>query len=83
MDRAEAAIRGLLAAADLPVRDLRVRDRGDGASVEVDADLVDQVAALPGLAEAVLATGYLRVEVDPRGFRSGSLNDELAARAVR
>ena len=40
VERAEAAVRAELAAAGVPVRDLRVRDLGERASVEVDAALV-------------------------------------------
>ena len=35
--------------------------------------------ALAPLAAAVLAAGFTAVEVDPRGFRSGSMNEVLAA----
>jgi uncharacterized protein len=56
------------------VRDLRVRDLGDDvARVEVDAALVPAVG--PGLLAAV--TGFARVELDPRGFRSGAMNELL------
>jgi uncharacterized protein len=76
VDAAEAALRGALAAAGLPVRDLRVRDLGpDGAQVEVDRDLVGVLAERPELLAAV--TGFAAVRLDPRGFRSGSMNDLL------
>jgi pyridinium-3,5-biscarboxylic acid mononucleotide sulfurtransferase len=78
VERAEAALRVALADAGLPVRDLRVRDLGAaGARVEVDAVLVPALAARPDLLAAV--RGFAAVEVDPRGFRSGSMN-ELPAR---
>jgi uncharacterized protein len=74
VERAEAALRAALADAGLPVRDLRVRDLGDDvARVEVDAALVPAVG--PGLLAAV--TGFARVELDPRGFRSGAMNELL------
>ena len=38
IERAEAALRAAMVAAGLPVRDLRVRDHGDRARVEVDRD---------------------------------------------
>jgi uncharacterized protein len=57
------------------VRDLRVRDLGGRARVEVDAALVAEVAARPQLLDAV--EGFDQVELDPRGFRSGSLNELL------
>ena len=74
-ERAELALRSTLVAAGLQVRDLRVRDMGDTARVEVDADLVDVVGARPDLLAAI--EGFAAVEVDPRGFRSGSMNELL------
>jgi len=74
VERAEAALRGSLAAAGHAVRDLRVRDLGEGvARVEVDAVLVGEVAA-----HVPAVQGFTRVEVDQRGFRSGSMNELLA-----
>jgi uncharacterized protein (TIGR00268 family) len=76
VEQAEVALRGALAEAGLPVRNLRVRDMGgDVARAEVDAVLVAELLAGPHLLEAV--TGFARVEVDPRGFRSGSMNELL------
>ncbi|HVX70881.1 MAG TPA: ATP-dependent sacrificial sulfur transferase LarE [Mycobacteriales bacterium] len=75
IERAEAALREALAAAGLGVRDLRVRDVGDIARVEIDRDLVAQVAARPDLLATV--TGFDAVELDERGFRSGSMNEAL------
>jgi PP-loop superfamily ATP-utilizing enzyme len=62
------------------VRDLRVRDLGvvrgqETARVEVDAGRVADLQARPDLLATV--TGFARVEVDPRGFRSGSMNELL------
>jgi uncharacterized protein len=74
VEAAEADLRAALAAAGLAVRNLRVRDMGaDVARVEVDRELVDEVT--PELLVAV--SGFDRVEVDPRGFRSGSMNELL------
>jgi uncharacterized protein len=76
VEDAEAALRAALLDAGLPVRNLRVRDLGaDTARVEVDAALVDELTARPDLLVAV--SGFGRVEVDPRGFRSGSMNELL------
>ncbi len=80
VERAEAGARAALAAAGLPVRDLRVRDLGGHASLEVDAGLVDDVGRLPAVLDAVLAAGFERVELDRRGFRSGALNEALPSR---
>ena len=74
VEAAESALRGALAAAGLDVRNLRVRDMGeDLARVEVDAALVPAVG--PELLSAV--RGFDRVELDPRGFRSGAMNELL------
>jgi pyridinium-3,5-biscarboxylic acid mononucleotide sulfurtransferase len=77
VEQAEVALRAVLAEAGIPVRNLRVRDVGDTARIEVDADLVDAVTALQEVQAAVLAAGFETAEVDPKGFRSGSMNDLL------
>lgn len=77
VERAETALRGVFAEAGLPVRNLRVRDLGDTARVEVDVELVPQVAGLDEVYEAVAAAGFDAVEVDERGFRSGAMNELL------
>jgi uncharacterized protein (TIGR00268 family) len=76
VEAAEASLRAAMADAGLPVRNLRVRDLGgDTARVEVDADLVTELA---GRADVLAAVGgFDLVEVDPRGFRSGSMNELL------
>jgi uncharacterized protein len=76
VDRAEALVRTALAGSG--VRDVRVRDLGGTARIEVDAALVDAAAASPGLLDAVCTLGFERAEVDPRGFRSGAMNELLA-----
>lgn len=73
VERAELSLRAALAAAGVAVRDLRVRDLGGLARVEVDAAVLDRVP--PAALAAV--QGFDRVELDPRGFRSGSLNEAL------
>jgi uncharacterized protein len=78
VERAEQGLRDALAAAGIGVRDLRVRDLGDLARVEVDADLVPLVSDRTDLLEPVRAAGFGAVEVDPRGFRSGAMNELLA-----
>jgi uncharacterized protein len=75
VENAEAGLRTALQAAGLTVGNLRVRDLGDIARVEVDAEHVAEVSARPDLLAAV--AGFDRVEVDPRGFRSGSMNELL------
>jgi uncharacterized protein len=72
VDRAELALRTLGVTGNL-----RVRHHGDRARVEMDRDQLEHWSR-PGAREqvvnAVTAAGYEEVELDPRGFRSGSLN---------
>ena len=75
VDRAEAALRTALTGAGIPVQNLRVRDLGDTARVEVDAEWVTEVDERPDLLAAV--EGFSAVELDPAGFRSGSMNELL------
>jgi pyridinium-3,5-biscarboxylic acid mononucleotide sulfurtransferase len=75
VERSEHALRFALADAGITVRDVRVRDLGDHARVEVDADVVAVVQQRPELLDVV--TGFDSVELDPRGFRSGSMNELL------
>jgi uncharacterized protein len=77
VERAEQGVRQALAAAGVPVGNLRVRDLGEQARVEVDAAVVDVVRGLESVTAAVRAAGFAAVEVDPRGFRSGSMNELL------
>jgi uncharacterized protein len=76
IERAETAVRALFGGA---IRDLRVRDMGDAVRLEVDPDLVDRArddeAVHAAIREAGFAAAPVRVEV----FRSGSMNDRLAA----
>jgi pyridinium-3,5-biscarboxylic acid mononucleotide sulfurtransferase len=78
VERAEAAVRGVLSAAGIEVRDLRVRDLGDLARVEVDASAVPEVSRHQPVVDAVRAAGFPAAEVDPKGFRSGSMNERLS-----
>ena len=77
VDRAEAGVRAALAAAGIVVENVRVRDLGERARVEVDAARVAAVTGSAAVAEAVRTAGFASVEVDPRGFRSGALNELL------
>jgi uncharacterized protein len=77
VERAEAALREALAAAGVRVRDLRVRDLRGRAVIEVDPDQAARVAGLQAAVAAVRDAGFAEVEVDPRGFRSGSMNELL------
>ncbi len=75
VDRAERALRSALRGAGLHPRNLRVRDLGDTAKVELDVALIPTLSARPELLAVV--TGFDRVEVDPAGFRSGAMNELL------
>ena len=76
--RAERALKGL------GLRELRVRHYGDLARVEIArsemADL-DSNGFADRVIEAVRSAGYTNVEIDPRGFRSGSLNAAILGRS--
>jgi uncharacterized protein len=72
VERAESALRDLGIGGNL-----RVRHHGDLARVEMDRELLPQwreQGAFESLSRAVKAAGFLDVELDTRGFRSGSLN---------
>jgi uncharacterized protein len=76
VEHAEKSLRRALADHRIEVRDLRVRDLGDVARVEVDAAAIAAVADAPGVLASI--QGFSSVELDPRGFRSGSMNELLA-----
>ena len=85
VERAEAAVRAALAAHGLASTDLRVRDLGASARVEMDRDLAvgacaEGTATHADVVAAVRGSGFDEATVDRRGFRSGSLNEALAAR---
>ena len=77
VERAETSLRAALHDAGIAVRNLRVRDLGDRARVEVDREHVAAVTARLKTIAPLLAD-FTDVDVDPRGFRSGSMNDLLA-----
>ena len=72
IDRAESALRELGITGNL-----RVRDHGEVARVEMDREQIQRANAssLSGqIVAAVEAAGFTQVIIDPAGFRSGSLN---------
>ncbi len=79
VDAAEQALRDSLRRAEIETYDLRVRDLGERALIQVDRSAVAAVTACPEALEAVHLTGFASVEVDPHGFSSGSLNTTTAA----
>ncbi len=72
IDRAEEFLRSL------GFKELRVRDHGDLARIEVPAAEIESAAAQREIIDAQLrALGFRYVALDLRGFRSGSLNEVL------
>jgi uncharacterized protein len=63
---------------DLGFRQLRVRHFSDRARVEIAPDELPRVTdedLAPRIEAALLGLGFLNVEIDPRGYRSGRLNE--------
>ncbi|MEJ7630341.1 MAG: ATP-dependent sacrificial sulfur transferase LarE [Nocardioidaceae bacterium] len=81
VERAEVELRAFLDARAISVTDLRVRDLGASARVELDTSAlvalgtsdVDRAGAIALVEDA----GFSDVHIDPRGFRSGSMNELL------
>jgi uncharacterized protein len=72
IERAEAGLRALGITGNL-----RVRYFGEKATVELDRAIVaawSEPARRAQIDAAVQAAGFVEVELDPRGFRSGALN---------
>jgi uncharacterized protein len=60
----------------LGFRVVRVRDYGDLAKVEVGKDELKKARKLEGkICAALKKLGYARVEIDPRGYRMGGVNE--------
>ncbi|WP_231122054.1 ATP-dependent sacrificial sulfur transferase LarE [Motilibacter peucedani] len=72
VERAELAVRGLAGELGVPLRDVRVRDLGDGVRVEVDERAVEP---LRGRVEA--AVRDFEGPVTVTAYRYGALNDAL------
>jgi pyridinium-3,5-biscarboxylic acid mononucleotide sulfurtransferase len=69
VEEGEAYLRALGVAGNL-----RVRHRGTTASVEVDPEWIDWVAARrDAVTTRLQALGFATVQIDPRGYRRGSL----------
>lgn len=77
IERAEVAVRSALGTAGIDVRNLRVRDLGDVARIEIDSDLVAAAVGSAGVVAAALGAGFEDAEIDPKGFRSGAMNELL------
>lgn len=75
VEAAEAALHGLLGS-----RGLRVRDHHPVARIEAPRESLAALVTDPVRAaatQALIQAGYLYVAVDLRGYRMGSMNDEL------
>ena len=78
IDRAEEVVRAL------GVAELRVRDHGDLARIEVPPEHIDRViAARRDIERALRELGYVYVTVDLAGFRSGAMNEVLGPPTLR
>lgn len=77
VERAELAVRAALDESGVVVHNLRVRDLGDVASIEVDKEALEQVSALPHVVRAAVDSGFGEARVDQKGFRSGAMNERL------
>jgi len=74
IDRAEEAVR------DLGFGQVRVRHFGERATIEVPEAEVDRLRAdprLPAVLHHLRSLGWDEVAVDPKGYRSGSMNATL------
>ena len=59
---------------------VRVRDHGQMARIEVPLDMIDRLSepeTTEQISDRLRSVGYRFISVDPRGFRSGSLNEAL------
>jgi uncharacterized protein len=77
VERAEKLLREALAAAGAPARDLRFRDLGDTARVEVDEDRVEWLRSHVDLLSCLTEAGFSG-PVTVERFRSGAMNELLA-----
>ncbi|MEV0176948.1 ATP-dependent sacrificial sulfur transferase LarE [Streptomyces sp. NPDC050803] len=75
IDDAERSLRESLRRAGIDSYDLRVRDLGERALIQVDRAAVPAVRACADALDSVRRAGFATVDVDPRGFRSGALNE--------
>lgn len=74
VDRAETAVRAVVAEAGIEVTDLRVRDLGESVRVEVPEADVPAVAMMSRVRDVVAAAGFGEAVVDVGAFWSGRLH---------
>ncbi|MEZ5118849.1 MAG: ATP-dependent sacrificial sulfur transferase LarE [Candidatus Nanopelagicales bacterium] len=76
VEQAEIAVRDSLSRHGIHTADLRVRDLGDIARIEIDQTLAQGTGPWrDDVVGAVRAVGFAQAHIDPRGFRSGSMNE--------
>ena len=63
----------------LGAHDLRVRDLGDAVRLEVDPHLVERAQGDQAVSVAIREAGFAAAPIRIEAFRSGSMNDALAA----
>lgn len=76
VERAEAHLRRRLNELGLGVENLRVRDHGTFARVELDSRLLPRSEEFAHVLTEL--EGFAEVQLDPQGFRSGSMNERGA-----
>ncbi len=72
---------GEILLAKLGFREFRLRHFGDTARIEVPVDqkmILDDEECARNLLQNLRALGFSKMQVDPSGFRSGSLNEALS-----
>ncbi|MFB9683708.1 ATP-dependent sacrificial sulfur transferase LarE [Amycolatopsis plumensis] len=74
VEQAESAVRAFLSRRGLRSRDVRVRDLGGTARIELDPAVAAELHDDPRLLDAVRALGFTEAAVS--SFRSGALNHE-------
>lgn len=77
VERAESAVRDAMATAGVAVHNVRVRDLGESARVEVDSECLQASGWQESVLDAVRYAGFREAAIDPRGFRSGAMNEGL------
>ena len=80
VERAELAARAWLEERAVTLTDLRVRDLGTTARIELDQRALAALLDAHGpdeLLATVRDVGFAQAELDPKGFRSGAMNELL------
>ncbi len=76
---------GEILLANLGFREFRLRHFGDTARIEVPVDqkmILDNADCARNLLQNLRDLGFSNMHIDPRGFRSGSLNEALSVTSI-